>query len=164
MLRTQDNSTAAPSMQPSVITVRNSSCGRVMFSQVFVYPGVGEVYSPGQTHRQTPSPSSPGQTHGQTPPGQTPTPGQTSPPGQTPPARQTPPEMATAVRILVECILVTYISITHLIPGRLYWHIVLPCGLLIFEETHRHLVPSVFVASYPSLWLTDIWRNSKTSG
>ena len=67
-----------------LITVRNSSCGKVIFSQVSVCPQGGGVHPPGQAD------TSPGQT----PPGQADTPH----PGRWPPQR--------TVRILLECILV----------------------------------------------------------
>ena len=97
----------------SIITVRNSSCGKVMFSQVSVYPQGGGVHPPRadtlRLGRHTPA-------HGQTHPGQTPTSGKTflpPPPGQTHthPGQTSPPPgrrpLLRTVRILLECILVS---------------------------------------------------------
>ena len=79
-----------------IFTVRKRSCGKVMFSQACVkncvHWGRHMVYTPLQ---------------------QTPHPGQTPPPEQTPPWVDPPPSrqlLQRTVRILLECILVSYES------------------------------------------------------
>ena len=109
-----------------IFTVRNSSCGKVMFSQASVILSTGGgVHPPGQTPplgRHPPPPAdnrSCIQPPRQTPPWADTTPLGRHPPRQTPPGRhpprQTPPPppppfprrpLQRTVRILLECILV----------------------------------------------------------
>ena len=87
----------------SMFIVRNSSCRKVMFSQVSVCPRGEESCTSPMARHHTPLGRHPGQTPHH-PPGQIPHPPGRHPLGRHPPGRR---PLQRMVRILLECILVS---------------------------------------------------------